>query len=404
MKTYKVGGCIRDSVMGIEPKDIDYVVVNSSVSLMEVLDYRQVGSEFPVFLHPLTGDEYALARVERKTGDGYGGFSVETEGVTLTQDLSRRDLTINAMAMDEDGEIIDPFGGQKDIEDKILRHTSDAFLEDSVRVLRAARFLARFGPEWTVATETMSLCRQIIDSDDWNFLTKERVWKEMEKALREPHSHLFFQFLHDAGEYFWFKELWACDGIPQPEEHHREGDVLIHSLMALERCSYYKAKPEVKFSIICHDFGKPICWNERENLYGHDQAGLPAVKDFCDRLSVPKNYRGLAMLVCEQHTRMHGVMDMRPAKVVDLLHRLGAYSNKSLMWDFMKACRCDATGRLPKVEKYPQASFLAQAYVESIEDEEKTIDELGARLVSGKLFGELLRIERIKKVRRFKEL
>jgi tRNA nucleotidyltransferase (CCA-adding enzyme) len=403
MEEYKVGGYVRDSIMGIEPKDIDYVVVDSSVELMEFMDYKLVGSEFPVFLHPQTGDEYALARVERKTGDGYGGFSVETKGVTLIEDLQRRDLTINSIAMDFEGTIIDPFDGQVDIENKILRHTSDAFLEDPVRVLRVARFLARFGPEWTVAPETMSLCRQIIDSSDWEYLTKERVWAETEKALSEPYSHLFFKFLHKAGEHIWFKELWACDNIPQPKEHHAEKDVLTHTLMVLERCSYYGLSPMVKWAALLHDTGKPICHNERGNLYGHDQAGLSAVKDFCDRLSVPKSYRELAMLVCEQHTRMHAIMDMRAKKIVDLLQRVGAYSNKSLLQDFIDCCHCDAMGRLPRVESYPQRNFLRGAYLASIENEEETIDNLGARLISGKLFGELLRQERIKKVRRFKE-
>jgi len=359
MPTYLVGGFVRDTLMGLYPNDHDYVVVGSTPEGMLSLGFKQVGADFPVFLN-YRGDEYALARTERKTGSGYGGFDCEWEGVTLEEDLSRRDLTINSIAKDEEGNLIDPFNGQQDIRDKVLRHTSDAFAEDPVRVLRVARFLARFGPEWSVAPETKSLCIRVWAQDSWH-LTKERVFKEMEKALSEPHPHLFFEFLSEF-DLWWFPSLWIEKGVPQPPEHHPEGDVFTHTMLCLQEGVKLRASDREQFAILCHDLGKPVCWEARGNLHGHEKAGLPHVEALCDKLGVPKAWRDLALKVCEWHQYSHKILDVAPKKVHKLIKALDCVRKPDILHSFLKCNIADARGRTEKFHDrpYPQADYLRE--------------------------------------------
>lgn len=300
---YLVGGAVRDYFMGIEPKDKDYVVVGSSPEEMVSLGFQKVGADFPVFLHPKTKDEYALARTERKSGTGYNGFDCEWDGVTIEEDLSRRDLTINSIALDctkDFGKVIDPFKGRQDIEDKILRHTSKAFEEDSVRVLRIARFLARFGQEWTIHKETSNIMDAMYEKGDLDDLTSERVWKETEKALSEKTPSLYFNELLD---YDIFSEYNVGYFVPQKLEHHPEEWVGTHTDLVMKYAAKTWNDPEITFACLCHDFGKVVSHNKHGNFHGHEKEGLQPINNFCDKWKVPKCYRNLALLVCEFHTK-----------------------------------------------------------------------------------------------------
>lgn len=363
MKVYAVGGQVRDEIMGVEPKDRDYVVVGSSIEEMLSLGFTKVGAHFPVFLHPTTGEEYALARTEVSTGDGYNDYFVQfAPTVTIEEDLRRRDLTINSIAKDlETGEYIDPFGGIKDIKRKVIRATDPlAFVEDPLRILRAFRFSARFG--WPLSRDTAKLICE--SKDKLEALPKERKFKELEKVLSTKNEDIseFFVGMAVVGEY---PELMRLTGVLQPEEHHPEGDAFKHTLLCLDyanTCTQtdipYTAKE--LFAVLCHDFGKAIYW-ETGKLHGHEVAGVEIVKKFCDRIGAPKDWRDLAVLVCKHHSHVHGVMNMKPLKVYDLLKSFGFEHQTATTFSVIRCCVADARGRGPsKVDcSYPQGIYLS---------------------------------------------
>ena len=312
MKTYLCGGAVRDMLMGLEPKDRDYVVVGSSPSDMLAAGFSQVGADFPVFLHPETGDEYALARREKKTGTGYLGFTSEFGvDVTLEEDLGRRDLTINSMALEEDPSdrfwgyrLHDPFNGEDDLDDKVLRHTSNAFEEDPVRVLRLARFRARLGSEWTVAPETVSLVASMAKRGVLNELTAERVWKELSRALMEPHPRLFFDTLLECDAlHVLFPEVYRLKTALEARRWHPEGDAYEHTMLVLTQAANKWFDMEARLACLVHDFGKGL--TRRDQLpkhYGHEMSGVAVAKSFCDRLTVPSKMRDRAMKTTRYHT------------------------------------------------------------------------------------------------------
>lgn len=363
---YLVGGAVRDALLGIASKDNDYVVVGETVENMEALGFVAVGSDFPVFLHPETKEEYALARTERKSGTGYTGFAVDAgTAVTLEDDLARRDLTINAMALDCNNNLIDPFNGQADLKNKILRHTTIAFAEDPVRVLRIARFLARYGEQWTIHPDTYALMEQLRDSGELAHLVPERVWKETEKALSEKYPELYFKALNGLGI---FPEIEVMVDVPQPAEHHPEGDVFIHTMLAVRRAADLKFDVETRFAALTHDFGKPDCYRLRGNLQGHEQAGVAIIEAFCDRLKVPNRFRQLAVLTSDNHMRCHKIFAMTPKKLHKLLvENMNAPAQPKRFAQFIQACLCDAQGRGETLvdKPYPQADF-AHALVDAL--------------------------------------
>lgn len=363
MKVYAVGGQVRDEIMGAEPKDRDYVVVGSSVEEMLSLGFTKVGAHFPVFLHPETGEEYALARTELSTGDGYNDYEVQfAPTVTIEEDLRRRDLTINSIAKDlETDEYIDPFGGIEDIKRKVIRATDPlAFVEDPLRILRAFRFSARLG--WDVAYDTAKLIQK--SKGKLAALPKERKFKELEKVLSSKNENIsaFFVGMVGVGEY---PELMNLVGVLQPEEHHPEGDAFKHTLLCLDyahTCTRTNIPYTAKelFAVLCHDFGKAIYWDTGK-LHGHEEAGVDIVRRFCDRVGVPKDWKELAVLVCKHHGHVHGVMNMKPLKVYDLLKAFGFEHQTATTFSVIRCCVADARGRGPsKVEcDYPQGIYLS---------------------------------------------
>jgi tRNA nucleotidyltransferase (CCA-adding enzyme) len=363
---YLVGGAVRDSLLGHESKDKDYVVVGETTQTMSSLGFQSVGSDFPVFLHPETKDEYALARKERKNGKGYTGFAVDAStSVTLEEDLARRDLTINSMALDTNGLVIDPFNGQTDLKNKVLRHTTKAFAEDPVRVLRVARFLARYGEEWTIHPDTYALMKQLRDNGELTHLVPERVWKETEKALGEKYPQLFFEALNGLGV---FPEIEAMVGVPQPANHHPEGDVYTHTMLVVKRSADLSFDIETRFAALTHDFGKAYCHQERGNLLGHEQAGIAVIEAFCERLKVPNRFKALAILTSDNHTRCHKLFELTPKKLHKLIvDNMNALDQPLRFKQFLQACLCDAQGRGETfVDKaYPQL-LLAQSLLNAL--------------------------------------
>ena len=400
MQILEVGGCVRDRIMDVTPKDIDRVVVGASPKEMLDLGMKQVGADFPVFLDPVYGDEYALARSETKTGEGYGGFSYEWEGVSLQEDLSRRDLTINAIAYEPLlGQYHDYHGGMSDICNKILRHTSEAFAEDPVRVLRIGRFLARFGDDWAVAPETYALCQKVAWKE-FDSLTAERVWLETQKALSEPHPWLFFEFLYML-DYVWFKELFALKSIPQPITHHPENCTFDHVMLCLKQGVGANASPRELFAILCHDLGKAPCWNERGNLHGHEETGVGYVEALCNRLKVPSSYRDLAIKVCENHQRSHRAIAMKPKSVHNLFKKLDCIRRPEVLDSFNLCNYADASGRLGMEGKiYPQAHYLdlCLAAVQKV-NKQDVINHLKEENRNGKIIGEAIRSAEIAAIR-----
>ena len=358
---YLVGGAVRDSLLGHESKDKDYVVVGATTQTMTCLGFQSVGSDFPVFLHPKTKDEYALARTERKNGKGYTGFAVDAStSVTLDEDLARRDLTINSMALDANGLVIDPFNGQADLKNKVLRHTTEAFAEDPVRVLRIARFLARYGKEWTIHPDTYALMKKLRDNGELTHLVSERVWKETEKALGEKYPQLFFEALNGLGI---FPEIEAMVGVPQPEKHHPEGDVYTHTMLVVKQAADLSFDIETRFAALTHDFGKAYCHQERGNLIGHEQAGIAVIEAFCERLKVPNRFKALATLTSDNHTRCHKLFELTPKKLHKLIiENMNALEHPKRFQQFLQACLCDAQGRGETFinRAYPQL-LLAQS-------------------------------------------
>ncbi len=357
--------------MGIDAQDLDYVVVGATPEQMLADGYQAVGLDFPVFLHPETKHEYALARTERKQGRGYRGFVVDASpDVSLDDDLSRRDLTINAMAQDSDGNLIDPFNGQHDLNSKILRHTTEAFVEDPVRVLRIARFRARFGPKWQIHSSTISLIQSMQQQGELDYLVAERVWKETEKALAEPWPQLFFETLQGLGI---FPELDQMRDVPQPENYHPEGDVFVHTMLSLRQAANLGADVATRFAVLMHDIGKPICYAKQGNLRGHETAGLAPLEAFCLRWRIPNKVRELSLLVCEFHLHCHRVFELKPATLFKwLTEQLSAVEQPQRFDQFLLACQSDVQGRGPMSERspYPQAKY-ARFLAEKLADFDK---------------------------------
>ncbi len=347
MKTYCVGGAVRDELLGFPIKDKDFVVVGATPQAMLDAGYRPVGKDFPVFLHPKTHDEYALARTERKTAKGYKGFTVHASpDVTLEEDLARRDLTINAIAKDADGKLIDPFNGQADIQSKILRHVSSAFAEDPVRILRAARFAARL-TEFSLAPETLALMRQMVAAGEVNALVPERVWQELSQGLMEQKPSRMFEVLRACGALQKIlPELDKLWGVPQPAQHHPEVDTGVHMMMVIDYAAKQNFSLPVRFAALMHDLGKgttPVDILPRH--IGHEVRSVDLLKDVCKRLRVPNDCKELAHIVAKFHGKLHQVGKMRPNTLLEFLIELDAIRQPARFNDFLKACEADSRGR-----------------------------------------------------------
>lgn len=363
MQIFLVGGAVRDKLLGLPVKDHDWVVVGASPREMLDEGYRQVGKDFPVFLHPESNEEYALARTERKVAPGHTGFAFDTsQAVTLEQDLQRRDLTINAIAEDSEGKLVDPYGGASDIEKRILRHVSDAFSEDPLRVLRVARFAARFAHlGFSVADETMQLMRDMVAGGELDTLVGERVWSELERALVEARPDAFVRVLHDCGALgVILPEVDALFGVPQPPKYHPEVDTGIHTLMCLEQARKLSSDSAVLYATLVHDVGKALTDRARwPSHVGHESLGRQALAAIEQRLPLPREHAALARLVCEHHTKLHRVQELKPTTLLKLLESLDAIRRPERLDKFLLACEADARGRTGLEDRdYPQRQYL----------------------------------------------
>lgn len=363
MEIYLVGGAVRDDLLGRPVQDRDWVVVGASPDIMQARGFLPVGRDFPVFLHPETREEHALARTERKSGPGYHGFVFQaTPDVTLEEDLARRDLTINAMARGDDGRLVDPYGGQADLEKRLLRHVSDAFCEDPVRILRLARFAARF-ETFTVAPETALLMRHMVDSGEVDHLVAERVWQELSRGLMEKRPSRMFEVLRDCGALArLLPEVDRLWGVPQRAEYHPEVDTGVHLMMVLDMSARLQASLPIRYACLCHDLGKgttPVDMLPRH--LGHEQRSATLLKAMSERLRVPVDCRELADVVAREHAHVHQSGTLGAAALVRLLERLDAFRKPRRVPDILLACECDARGRLGFEERpYPQSSRLEQ--------------------------------------------
>lgn len=366
MQIYLVGGAVRDALLGRVVKERDYVVVGSCEQEMLAHGFLPVGKSFPVFLHPKTKEEYALARREKKIAKGYGGFDFETgASVTLEQDLSRRDLTINAIAQDSEGNLIDPYEGQKDLKERVLRHVSDAFVEDPVRILRVARFAARYASlGFRVAKETNALMYQMVKNGEAAALVPERVWAETEKALMEEQPHIFFQTLRQCGALACiFPEINALFGVPATKYFHREIDTGVHTLMVLAKAAMLGADAKTRFAALTHDLGKALSpWEALPSHPNHGENGISPLMTLCERLKVPTRHRELAKLVAKYHTDIHKSMKMQAKQLHALLMQLDVIRKPERFKGILKACQADAYGRIrTKRIAYPQIGYLTKA-------------------------------------------
>ena len=362
LERFLVGGAVRDQLLGDPSGDRDWVVIGATAASMEALGFRPVGRDFPVFLHPISGEEYALARRERKVEAGYRGFEIDAAPtVTLEEDLARRDLTVNAMARSPDGALIDPFGGAADLKARQLRHVSPAFVEDPVRILRAARFGARFaGRGFEIAAETEKLIIAMVQNGEVDALVPERVWRELELALGEDRPRVFFEVLRRSGALARvLPELDALFGIPQPRDHHPEGDVGTHMLMALDAAAALSNDTRVRFAALVHDVGKGTTpQREWPHHIAHEKRGVRQVKAMCQRLRAPNGHRDLALAVTGYHLLMHKLPELRITTVLKLLQALNAFRNPANVDSFVLACQADADGRGGSKQPYPAAELL----------------------------------------------
>lgn len=405
MQIYKVGGAVRDRLLGRPVTDIDWVVVGATVEQMEAQGYRPVGADFPVFLHPQSGEEYALARTERKSGRGYGGFTFHASPeVTLEEDLVRRDLTINAMAEDAQGHITDPYNGKKDLEDRILRHVSPAFAEDPLRVLRVARFAARYaGLGFQVAPETLALMRELSESGELQALTAERSWKEIARALMEEQPQVFIQVLRDCGALKeLMPELDALFGVPQPAAHHPEIDSGIHTLSVLEQAARFNQPLTVRWACLLHDLGKGLTPEaEWPRHIAHEHRGLKAIKAVNERFKAPRDCQELAVLVGEYHTHGHRALELKASTLLELLQRFDVYRRPQRFEEFIAACEMDARGRLGLEDRdYPQAAYLRGAADAARAVAVQPLVEKG---FTGQGLGEAIKRERLNALKAYKE-
>jgi tRNA nucleotidyltransferase (CCA-adding enzyme) len=397
MQVYLVGGAVRDQLLGRPVKERDWVVVGASPEELERQGFVPVGREFPVFLHPRTHEEYALARLERKVAPGYRGFTTRfSPDVTLEEDLRRRDLTINAMAETPSGEIVDPYGGRRDLEARLLRHVSDSFVEDPVRVLRVARFAARYAElGFRVAEETVALMRAMTASGELTALVPERVWQETERALGESRPDVFFETLRACGALqVIFPELAALYGVPQPPRWHPEVDTGAHVMLALRYSASIGASTTVRFAVLMHDLGKaltaPQHWPSHR---GHEEAGVPVIEGLCTRLKVPNGFRDLAVLTARHHAVVHRAAELRPATVLKLLEATDAFRRPERFEEMLAACEADARGRTGlEAQPYPQRDFLRTARAAAAA---ASLDESERQGLAGPAIGERIREKRL---------
>ncbi len=399
MEIYLVGGAVRDRLLGLAVRDRDYVVVGATPEAMTARGFRMVGADFPVFLHPETKEEYALARTERKSGVGYKGFTVYAgPEVTLEDDLRRRDLTINAMAEDGNGRLIDPFGGAADLKRGILRHVAPAFVEDPLRVLRVARFAARFG--FSVAPETLALMRDIVAAGEMEALVPERVWSEIERALGETQPRRFIEVLRECGALArLLPEVDALFGVPQPPEHHPEIDTGVHILLVLDQAARLSADARVRFAALVHDLGKgttpPAEWPKH---HGHEERSAELVKVLCARLKAPNEFRDLAALVARYHGHCHRAAELRATTVLDTLEAIDGFRRPERVELFVLACEADFRGRPGhEARAYPQSGLFRAAFAAA-----RGIDTAAVTAgKSGPAAGEAIRAARVAAIRAF---
>jgi len=400
MQVYLVGGAVRDRLLGLPVGERDWVVVGARPEELERQGYMRVGKEFPVFLHPETREEYALARTERKVGPGYTGFTTQfSPDVTLEDDLRRRDLTINAIAEDEDGNRVDPFGGERDLDARVLRHVSEAFVEDPVRVLRLARFAARFASlGFTIAEETRGLMKQIVAAGEMDALVPERVWKETSRALDEARPDVYFQTLRDCGGLqVIFPEVDALFGVPQPPKWHPEVDTGVHVLMALRIAADKSASTATRFAVLMHDLGKARTPREKwPSHHGHEQLGVPVIEALSERLRVPKDFRDLAVMVSDYHSHVHRAQELKASTMLELFEKTDAFRRPERFNEFLLACECDARGRLGLEDRdYPQPDLLRKARSAAAA---VTLTEADRRGLAGTAIGEKLRRKRLEAI------
>ena len=405
MKIYLVGGAVRDALLGLPVTERDWVVVGATPDEMQAKGFRPVGQDFPVFLHPKTQEEYALARTERKSGHGYGGFTFHAApDVSLEDDLVRRDLTINAMAQEEGGQVFDPFNGRMDLKARLLRHVSPSFAEDPLRVLRVARFAARY--HWLgfrVADDTLVLMRQLADSGELDYLVPERVWKETSRALMERDPQVFFQVLHACGALrVLFPELAALDGVPQPEQHHPEVDTLVHQWLCLEQASRLNLPLTARYAVLCHDLGKGKTPEEEWPRHiAHEIRSARLAKTVSKRWRVPKDAATLAALVAEYHTHCHRALELKPATVWKLLKTLDVIRRPERLEDFLLSCEADARGRTGLEDRpYPQVDYLRGAAQAASNIDVAALRQSG---IEGPALGEAIEKARIHAISEFKK-
>lgn len=414
LNTYLVGGAVRDKLLNRAVKDHDHLVVGATVEQMLELGFQQVGKDFPVFLHPKTKEEYALARTERKQGQGYTGFSCyAAPDVTIEQDLLRRDLTVNAMAMDSSNNIIDPYNGQVDLTNRVLRHVSNAFIEDPLRVLRVARFAARYYEYgFSIADETRQLMVQISKSGELSSLTAERIWQEMHSALSEDNPEVFFNVLFEchALEIIW-PELHQLWGIPNPKQWHPEICSGVHTMMVLQQSVLLTKNTttshmnqdestKIRFAALCHDLGKGLTQQEKwPSHHGHEKAGLPLVEKICQQLKIPNQYKQLALKVCEHHLHCHKAFQLKASTILGIFNQLDIWRKPEEFDSFIMACQADFLGREGFENRpYPQAAFLQEAMRQALRVNAKTFVEQGLKGIQIKEAMALARLNAIKLV------
>lgn len=391
-QTFLVGGAVRDSLLDRPVHERDWVVVGGTPQAMLDAGYRPVGKDFPVFLHPDTQEEYALARTERKSGRGYHGFAFHAApDVTLEDDLLRRDFTVNAIAQTDDGALVDPYGGVDDLDARLLRHVSPAFVEDPLRVLRAARFMAELAPwGFRVADETLEVMRAITASGELETLAAERLWRETRRGLMSPAPQRYFETLRDCGALaVLFPEIDALFGVPQPPKHHPEVDCGVHLMMVLAQSARLEHELEVRFAALCHDLGKGITpAHVLPSHRGHEAAGVPLVEQLCGRLKVPNSCRDLAVVVTREHLHAHRALELRPDTVQRLFSRMDAYRRPERVRQFVQACEADSRGRTGFEDRdYPQADYLIRLHEAALAVDTRSIAEAG---FSGPAFGKEL--------------
>ena len=403
MQVYLVGGAIRDELLGLPVRERDWCVVGATPDEMTDLGYRQVGKDFPVFLHPETGEEYALARTERKTAPGYRGFAFDfSPDVSIEDDLLRRDHTVNAIARRDDGALVDPFGGAADIENRVLRHVSEAFSEDPVRILRVARFAARFASMgFSIADETMALMRDIVAAGEADALVPDRVWRETESALRGQDLRVFFETLRECGALrVVYPEVDALFGIPQPQKWHPEVDTGVHTMMVLDQAERLSDQLDVRFAALVHDLGKATTPAYRLPSHpGHEKRGRKLIEELAHRLPVPRSCSELGQLVAEYHTKCHRAFELRPGTLLKLLDATDAFRRPERFENFLITCEADARGRRGLEDReYPQADYLRGA-----KEAAEAIDAGGiAKQHAGRDIGAAIRRERLRALKRYK--